>query len=115
MKRPFDVSKFRSKREPTTNAATAKSSVEKFAKMPLEWTAAAAKAVGSPATIVLTALQYAHWKAKSDTFSFSNVNLKGVRPDVKARVLRDLEDASLAKVQYPTGCAPIVTLPSTAY
>lgn len=86
---------------------------EKFAKMPLTWTAAAADAVGAPAAMVLVALQYARWKAKSNTFKLSNVNLAGVRPDVKARVLQCLEDANLARVQYLPGHAPIVTLPST--
>lgn len=114
MSKKFDLDKFKSKRGVVPSGATsATTAAEKFAKMPLSWTAAAAEAVGSPATMVLVALQYARWKAKSNTFKLSNVNLVGVRPDVKARVLQCLEDANLAQVQYLPGCAPIVTLPST--
>jgi hypothetical protein len=85
---------------------------EPFVKMPLWWAETAARAIRSPATLVLVELLRAHWKTKSMTFPLSNVRLRklGVSRDVKRRVLHDLERAGLITVERPINKSPVVTL-----
>lgn len=83
-----------------------------FVKMPIRWAAAAAKAVRSPATMVLVELLHAAWRTKSMSFSLPNARLAklGVSREVKRRVLRALEGAGLVRVERRTGRPPLVHL-----
>src|SRR5262245_37265834 len=66
-----------------------------FVKMPLKWSAAAAKAIESHQSFVLIWLQHLAWKNKSLTFPVSNAPLAryGIRRWMKYRVLARLEAA----------------------
>jgi len=83
-----------------------------FVKMPLWWAEAAAKATGSPTTLVLVELLHRHWKTSQLTFPLPNGRLGklGASRDVKRRVLRDLERAGLITVERPARKTPLVTL-----
>jgi hypothetical protein len=84
-----------------------------FVKMPVWWARAAAKAINSPALIVLVELLRRHYERnRSLTFPLPNGRLlrAGVSRDVKRRVLRDLERAKLISVERPPNKTPIVTL-----
>jgi hypothetical protein len=85
---------------------------EPFVKAPLWWIEAAAKATGSPTTLVLIELLYASWKARSSTFPMANVRLAkmGISRKVKYRVLRDLERAGMISVERPSRKTLIITL-----
>jgi len=85
---------------------------EPFVQVPLWWIEAAAKDIGSPATLVLIELLYAAWKAKSSTFPLPNGRLKalGVSREIKRRILHDLERRPVILVERSKGRAPRVTL-----
>lgn len=88
----------------------------KFAKVPLWFAAAAAKATKSPATMVWIWLLYQTWRDRKsvgrDAVTMANAKLGewGVSRKVKHRVLRDLELAGLIKVERRPGKTPLVTL-----
>lgn len=83
-----------------------------FARVPLWFAAAAAKATGEPAILICTHMLYAAWKAKSSTFRFSTEHLRryGISRKAKRRVLHDLEAAGLITVEREIGRSPVVTL-----
>ncbi len=85
---------------------------DSFAKMPLAWAAAAAKATKTPQAMVWVVLQYMAWKASGETFPLSNVILAkhGVSREVKRRALAALESAGLIVVERRHGRAPLVTV-----
>jgi hypothetical protein len=92
---------------------------EPFVKVPLRWIEAAAKATGSPTTMLLIELLRLRWKTQSDTFPLPNKRLAklGVGRDLKARKLRDLEQAGLLTVERRPQKTPSVTfgdLPKSA-
>jgi hypothetical protein len=86
--------------------------VEPFAKVPLKWAAAAAKAMRSPPALIMVELLYASWRAKSRTFPLANARLAklGTSRNAKYRVLRDLERAGLISVGRAPRKALIITL-----
>lgn|SRR5262249_28647720 len=100
------------KRELEAAAPVKPAKAERFVKVPLWWIAAASNAARSPATIVLTELLYASWKAKNPTFPLPNGRLAklGVSRDVKRRVLHDLELGNLIRVERRGRATPIVTM-----
>jgi hypothetical protein len=83
-----------------------------FVKVPLWLAAAAAKATGDPAILVLAHMLHASWKAHSLTFRLSNSYLarNGVSRKSKSRVLRELEAAGLIRMEQKNGRSPLVTL-----
>jgi hypothetical protein len=102
------------KRELEAAAPVKRKKAEPFVKVPVWWTAAAAKATRSPAMLVCVELLRAAWKAKSLTFPLPNGRLKrlGASREVKRRVLRDLELAGLIVVDRRRCKTPVVTLMS---
>jgi hypothetical protein len=100
------------KRELEEVAPIKRKKLEPFIKVPRWWIAAAARAVHSPATIVLMELLHASWKAKSLTFPVPNGRLQrlGVNRETKRRVLVALEAGGLIKVERSTRKSPVVTL-----
>ena len=85
---------------------------DSFAKVPLGWAAAAAKATKTPRAMVWVLLQHIAWQNNRATFPVSNGALAkyGVSREVKRRALAALEAASLIRVERQHGRAPIVTL-----
>ncbi len=85
---------------------------EPFVKMPLWWAEAAAKATGSPVTILLVELLRLRWKTHSMTFPLPNGRLAklGVSREIKRRALRELEKNGLITVERPLRRTPIITL-----
>jgi hypothetical protein len=83
-----------------------------FARVPLRFAIAAARATKTPAALVWVYLVHASWKANSLTFPLPNGWLKehGASREIKRRVLRDLERAGLIAVDRPPKKSPIVTL-----
>ena len=86
-----------------------------FSKMPLQWSNAATRAIGSRQCFVLIWLVHLAWKSKSITVSLSNAALAryGVSRETKRRALAKLEAAGLIKVERRLGRATIVTLLNT--
>jgi len=86
-----------------------------FSKMPLQWSNAAARAIGSHQCFVLIWLLHLAWKSKSATFSLSNTALAryGVSRETKRRALAKLEAAGLLTAERRPGRATIVTLLNT--
>ena len=86
-----------------------------FSKMPLQWSNAAARAIGSRQCFVLIWLFHLAWKSKSATFGLSNTALAryGVSRETKRRALAKLEAAGLIKAERRRGRATIVTLLKT--
>jgi hypothetical protein len=84
---------------------------ERFAKVPLDWIGPAAKAVGCPAVAVLVCLKYLEFRY-GPTFNMSNDLLRqlGVNREVKRYVLRDLEAASLIRVERRSRKSPRITM-----
>ena len=93
-------------------AAKRKQQTEPFVKMPLWWAEAAAKATGSPVTILLVELLRLRWKMHSMTFPLPNGRLAklGVSREIKRRALRELERARLITIERPPRKTPIITL-----
>jgi hypothetical protein len=83
-----------------------------FAKIPLQWAADAAKALGAPQSFVPIWIRHQAWKTKSLTFTLSNAALVkyGVKREAKRRALASLEAAGMIKVERLPGRATIVTL-----
>jgi hypothetical protein len=83
-----------------------------FAKLPLGWAAAAAKATKTPRAMVWVLLQHVAWQTNSATFPLSNSVLAkyGVTREVKRRALAALESSGLILVERRHGRAPVVTL-----
>jgi hypothetical protein len=93
-------------------AARRKKKAERYVRVPLWWIEAAAKAAGSPATLVFIELLHRSWRASSATFAVPNGRLKtlGVSREIKRRVLADLERAGLISVDRSPRRSPTVTL-----
>jgi hypothetical protein len=91
--------------------AARKRPTDLFAKMPLDWAAAATKAIRMPSAMVLV-LQHMAWKTRSRTFPLTNVMLAryGVNREAKRRVLTSLEVSGLVRIERRPNQAPIVTL-----
>jgi len=85
---------------------------DSFAKVPLSWAAAAAKATKSPRAMVWVLLQHMAWRNDGAPFPLSNALLAkhGVSREVKRRALAALEAAGLIVVERRHGRAPVVTL-----
>ena len=83
-----------------------------FSKMPLQWSSAATKALGSRQSFVLIWLMHLAWKNKSMTFTLANTALAGygVSRGMKYRALAKLEAAALIKVERRPGQAIILSL-----
>ncbi len=83
-----------------------------FAKVPLRWAAAAAKATQTQQAMIWVLLQHMAWRAKSMTFPFPNSVLErlGVERRAKNRALQKLERAGIITIKQKPGCAPVVTL-----
>jgi hypothetical protein len=83
-----------------------------FAKIPLDWAAAATQATKTPRAMVWVLLQHMAWQNSSATFPVSNVVLVkyGVSREVKRRTLTALEAAGLIAVERRHGRSPLVTL-----
>ena len=113
MGKVFDLDKFKSKQpaEPAGRKAH-KRAAEPFVMVPWGWIEQAAQATRSPASLVLMELLYASWRAKSATFPLPNARLKqaGREPELKRRVLLDLECGRVITVQRLPRKTPIVTL-----
>ena len=86
-----------------------------FSKMPLQWSNAATRAIGSRQCFVLIWLLHLAWKRKCTTFGLSNTALAryGVSRETKRRALAKLEAAGLIMVERRLGRATIVTLLNT--
>jgi hypothetical protein len=83
---------------------------DRFAMVPIWWVEQAAKATNAPRALVLVWLLYLAWKTKSNTFSLTNVQLRGVHRNTKYKMLRELEAAGLIQVSREGKKAPLVTL-----
>jgi hypothetical protein len=83
-----------------------------FAKVPLAWAAAAAKATKSPRAMVWVLLQHMAWQNRWTAFPLSNALLAkyGVSREIKRRALAALESSGLIVVERRHGRAPVVTL-----
>jgi len=110
MGKVFKLNKFKSK-QPIAHKAH-KRATEPFVMVPLGWIERAARLTRSPATLILTELLHAAWRAKCSTFPLPNARLSrlGVSRKVKRRVLLDLECGRLVAVQRLPRKTPIVTL-----
>jgi hypothetical protein len=82
-----------------------------FVMLPMWLAAEVAKATHSPAVLVLAELLQRSWKAKGQTFPFTNGRLKkyGVSRKAKHRKLCELEAAGLITVNRRRGKTPWVT------
>jgi hypothetical protein len=90
----------------------ARSSHDKFVKVPLWWAEQAARATRTPKAMVCIWLLYLSWTNHSCTFRLPNERLRvrGASRFTKARVLRELEAAGLIRVTRARGKSPVVTL-----
>jgi len=97
---------------PQLALAKRKKKGEPFVQVPLWWIEAAAKDIGSPATLVLIELLRASWKAKSSSFPLPNgrLNKLGVSRQIKSRVLRALERRPVILVERKGRKTPVITL-----
>jgi hypothetical protein len=100
------------RRELEAMAPVKRKKVEPFAKVPLRWAQAAAKATNNKKALVWIVLLRTAWEAKSPTFPLPNgkLNKLGASRETKRRTLADLERAGLITVVRPTRKTPIVTL-----
>jgi hypothetical protein len=115
MTKVFDLSKFKSTKQPTPQPASPKArrrSADPFVMVPLKWIERAAGLAHSPATLVLMELLHASWRTKSATFPLPSVRLKqlGVSRHLKRRVLLDLECGGIITVRRLPRRGTIVTL-----
>ena len=83
---------------------------DRFAKVPTWWVEQAAKATNTPRALMLVWLLYLAWETKSNTFSLTNVKLRGVHRNTKYKMLLELEAAGLIQVSREGKKAPLVTL-----
>ena len=84
-----------------------------FVAVELDWVADMAETVGCPCATVLVVMRYLAWKARSQTFAFSNTLLTrlGIDRRTKYDVLENLKAAGKIKVERRgSGRAPMVTL-----
>ena len=83
-----------------------------FVKVPLWWAEHAAKATRTPKAMVWVWLAYLSWEKRSMSFKLPNGRLetRGVSRAVKARALRQLEEAGLIRVDRTNRKSPVVTL-----
>jgi hypothetical protein len=95
-----------------TNTLPKRHRTDLFAKVPLAWAAAAAKATKTPKAMVWVLLQHMAWQTKCVTFPLSNAVMAkyGVSREVKRRALAALESSGLILVERRHGRAPVVTL-----
>jgi hypothetical protein len=85
---------------------------ELFAKVPLQWGAAAAKATRSHQAFVWIWLLHLAWKTRNTTFTLSNTALVryGISREIKRKALAALTQSGLIKVERLPGRATVVTL-----
>jgi hypothetical protein len=85
-----------------------------FAKVPLDWATAAARATRTPQAMVWIMLHHMAWQTGCTAFPLSNAVLAkyGVNREVKRRALKALEASGLIQVERRHGRAPVVTLVS---
>ena len=95
---------------PIKNKARARKTTDQFAMVPIWWVEQAAKATNTPRTLMLVWLLYLAWKAGSNTFPLTNVQLRGVHRNTKYKMLQELEAARLIQVRREGKKAPVVTL-----
>jgi hypothetical protein len=90
---------------------TRRQKVDPFAKVPLRWATAAAKATRTPKALVWVLLLHEVWKTKGAPFPLSNERLSryGVTRETKRRALAEMEAAGLITVERRRGRAPVVT------
>ena len=95
-----------------TGAPPKRHQTNSFAKVPLTWAAAAAKATKTPRAMVWVLLQHMAWQTNGATFPLSNAVLAkhGVSREVKRRALAALESSGLILVERRHGRTPVVTL-----
>ena len=98
--------------ETITSAPAKRHRTKSFAKVPLAWAAAAAKATRTPQAIVWVWLHYTAWKTKSASVRVSNAELAryGVNRGMKRRALAALEASGLITVKRRHAMSPVVTL-----
>lgn len=92
--------------------ARRRSTVDPFVKVPLWWAEQAAKATSTPKAFVWIWLLHLAWKAKSNTLTLSNEQLRpfGVSRLIKYRALKELERVGLVQVVRDGKKATVVTL-----
>ncbi|MET0706560.1 MAG: hypothetical protein ABWY82_06895 [Tardiphaga sp.] len=88
----------------------ARKTADRFAMVPIWWVEQAAKATNTPRALMLVWLLYLAWETKSNTFSLTNVKLRGVHRNTKYKMLLELETAGLIQVSREGKKAPLVTL-----
>ena len=88
----------------------ARKTAHRFAMVPIWWVEQAAKATNTPRALMLVWLLYLAWETKSNTFSLTNVQLRGVHRNTKYKMLLELEAAGLIQVSREGKKAPLVTL-----
>ena len=79
--------------------ARARKTADRFAMVPIWWVEQAAKATNTPRALLLVWLLYLAWETKSNTFSLTNVQLRGVHRNTKYKMLLELEAAGLIQSQ----------------
>ena len=97
---------------PAPKKREAKRPEEFFAKVPLQWAAAAAECTDTRRAMVWILLQFEAFRADSNTFRFGNVILArfGINRELKRQILAMLEAAGLIKIKRKPGCAVVITL-----
>jgi hypothetical protein len=75
-----------------------------FVMIPLWW----AERGGLPEILVCADLLRRAWEAKGKSFPLPN--RRDVDPKVKYRILRELEESELIKVEWRTGKSPLITM-----
>src|SRR5262249_46614095 len=85
---------------------------EPFVVVPLSWAEQATRATNTPKAFIWLWLLHLAWKAKSNTVSLPNGQLRdrGVHRNTKDRALRELEAAGLIRVIRERRKTPIVSL-----
>src|SRR5262245_41134232 len=88
-----------------TGAPPKRHRTNSFAKVPLCWAAAAAKATKTPRAMVWVLLQHMAWQTKGTIFPLSNAVLAkyGSSREVKRRALAALESSGLILVERRHG------------
>jgi hypothetical protein len=95
-----------------TPTPTKRAQKEAFAKVPLRWAAAAAKATKTCKALVWIELLHLAWKAGGPTFPVpcGKLERRGVDREVRRRALHQLEAAGLIRVAWQHGKTPVVTI-----
>jgi hypothetical protein len=83
-----------------------------FAIVPLQWAAQMSEATHAPEVIISVLLCHLKWQTNSSTFPFPSGVLRrhGIGRRTKYRVLAQMEEAGMIKINQQPGRAPIVTL-----